>query len=88
MIDKIVSVSKTDVTGEKELEGAYIQVTDEDGKIVDEWTSTKESHHINNLEEGKIYTLTETTAPDGYIKAESITFEVSTDKEDQFIVMC
>ena len=87
MIDKIVSVSKTDVTGEKELEGAHIQVTDEDGKIVDEWISTKESHHINNLVEGKIYTLTETTAPDGYIKAESITFEVSTDKEDQFIVM-
>ncbi|MFR6099373.1 MAG: collagen binding domain-containing protein [Longibaculum sp.] len=53
MIDKIVSVSKTDVTGEKELEGAHIQVTDEDGKIVDEWISTKESHHINNLVEGK-----------------------------------
>lgn len=87
MIDKIVSVSKTDVTGEKELEGAHIQVMDENGNVVDEWVSTKEPHHIKNLEEGKVYVLTETTAPDGYIKAESITFEVSTDKEDQFIVM-
>ncbi len=87
MKDKTVSFTKTDVTGEKELEGAQIKVTDEDGNTVDEWISTKEPHYINNLEEGKIYVLTEVIAPEGYIKAESITFEVTTDKENQTIVM-
>ena len=87
MKDKTVSFTKTDITGKKELEGAQIKVTDEDGNIVDEWTSTKEPHHINNLEEGKVYVLTEVIAPEGYIKAESIVFEVSTDKENQTIVM-
>lgn len=87
MKDKTVSYTKTDITGKKELEGAQIKVTDEDGNIVDEWTSTKEPHYINNLEEGKAYVLTEVIAPEGYIKAESIVFEVSTDKENQTIVM-
>lgn len=87
MKDKVVSFTKTDITGEKELEGAQIKVTDEEGNTADEWTSTKEAHNINNLEEGKVYTLTEVTAPEGYIRAESIQFEVSTDKENQMILM-
>ena len=87
MIDKIVEISKTDITTGKELEGAKLTVTDENGKVVDEWTSTKESHKVTGLEEGKKYTLTETTCPYGYEQAESITFEVSKDKETQKIVM-
>ena len=56
MKDKQVSFTKTDVTGEKEVEGATITVKEkETGKVIDEWTSTKESHFINGLEEGKIY---------------------------------
>ena len=58
MKDKQVSFTKTDVTGEKEVEGATITVKEkETGKVIDEWTSTKESHFINGLEEGKIYVL-------------------------------
>ena len=87
MIDKIVSITKTDLTNGKEIEGATLIVTDENGNIVDEWVSTKEPHRVSNLEEGKIYTLTEITAPYGYELAESITFEVSYDKETQIIEM-
>ena len=87
MIDKIVEISKTDITTGKELEDAKLTVTDENGKVVDEWTSTKESHKVTGLEEGKKYTLTETTCPYGYEQAESITFEASKDKETQKIVM-
>ena len=87
MIDKIVEISKTDITTGKELEGAKLTVTDENGKVVDEWTSNKESHKVIGLEEGKKYTLTETTCPYGYEQEESITFEVSKDKETQKIVM-
>ena len=87
MIDKIVDVTKTDLTNGDEVEGAKLVVTDEDGNVVDEWESTKEPHHVKGLEEGKKYTLTEVTAPYGYEIAESIEFEVSYDKENQLIEM-
>ena len=87
MVDKIVDVTKTDLTNGEELEGAELVVTDEDGNIIDKWTSTKEPHHITGLEEGKKYTLTETTAPYGYEVAESIEFEVSFDEENQLVEM-
>ena len=87
MIDKIVEITKTDITNEKEIEGAKLQVVDEDNNIVDEWTSTKEAHKVKGLEEGKKYTLIEITAPYGYEIAESIEFEVSYDKATQHIVM-
>lgn len=87
MVDKIVDITKTDITNEKEIEGAKLQVVDEDNNIVDEWTSTKEAHKVKGLEEGKKYTLIEITAPYGYEIAESIEFEVSYDKATQHIVM-
>lgn len=87
MIDKVVEVTKTDLTTSEEIEGAELEVTDKDGNIVDSWTSTKEAHRVQGLEEGSTYTLTETIAPDGYEVAESITFTVSTDKETQKIEM-
>ena len=85
MKDKQVKISKTDLTGEKEVVGAHLEVRDEFNKVVDSWTSSEEAHYVSGLEEGKKYTLIETTAPDGYIKAESITFTVS--KENQEVVM-
>ena len=87
MKDKQVTVTKTEVSGTDEVEGAKMTVTDEKGKTVDEWTSGKEEHYVSGLEEGKTYTLTETTAPNGYVKAESIEFTVSKDKVNQKVNM-
>ena len=87
MKDKQVTVTKTEVSGTDEVEGAKMTVTDDKGTIVDEWTSTKEEHYVSGLEEGKTYTLTETTAPKGYVKAESIEFTVSKDKVNQKVNM-
>lgn len=88
MIDKIVSMSKTDVTGEKEIEGATIVVSDkETGETVDTWVSTKSPHYINGLEEGKTYILSETISPDGYVKSTNIEFTVSGDKVNEKVVM-
>ena len=87
MKDKQVTVTKTEVSGTDEVEGAKMTVTDEEGKTVDEWTSGKEEHYVSGLEEGKTYTLTETTAPNGYVKAESIEFTVSKDKVNQKVNM-
>ncbi len=87
MVDKIVDVTKTDMVNGEEVEGAKLVVTDEEGNEIDKWISTKEPHHVIGLEEGKTYTLTETTCPYGYETAESITFTVTTEKETQLIEM-
>ena len=88
MKDKQVSFTKTDVTGEKEVEGAEITVTDkETGKVVDQWTSTKESHFINGLEEGRTYILSETVSPEEYVKSTDIEFTVSKEKVNEKVDM-
>ena len=87
MIDKLVEITKTDITNGNELEGAELEVIDEDGNTIDKWTSTKEPHKVKGLEEGKTYILKETTAPYGYEITEEIKFTVTTDKETQKIEM-
>lgn len=87
MIDKLVEITKTDITNGNELEGAELEVTDEDGNTIDKWTSTKEPHKVKGLEEGKTYILKETTAPYGYEITEEIKFTVTTDEETQKIEM-
>ena len=85
--DTKVEVSKKDITNNKELEGASLKVTDKDGKVIDEWVSTKEAHMIKNLEAGKTYTLTEVIAPDGYSIAQSIDFTVADTGDVQKVTM-
>ena len=68
MKDTQVKVSKTDVSGKKELEGAKLEVRNEFNQVVDSWTSTKDPHFVNGLEEGKTYRLVEAEAPKGYVK--------------------
>ena len=87
LTNKQVQISKTDITTGEELEGAKLTITDKDGNVVDEWTSTKEPHFASGLIEGQSYTLTEVSAPYGFTVAESIEFTVSADKETQKIVM-
>ena len=87
MIDKLVEITKTDLTTGEELEGAELEVIDEEENVIDKWTSTKEPHQVTGLEEGKTYTLKETTAPYGYEITEEIEFTVTTDKETQKVEM-
>lgn len=87
MKDKQFTASKKDVSGKNYVEGAKLEVRDDQNRVVDSWTSTKEDHYVSGLEEGKTYTLTETTAPNGYVKAESIEFTVSKDKVNQKVNM-
>lgn len=80
-----IHFSKKDITGEKELPGAHLSVTDLEGNVIEEWTSTEEEHVVN-LKVGT-YTLTETAPPDKYATAESITFEVKDDLSVQKVEM-
>ena len=78
-----VELSKADLTDKKELPGASLKVTDEDGNTVDEWVSEEEAHIIKGLIVGKKYKMTETKPADGYVTAESIEFTVENTKEVQ-----
>lgn len=81
-----VEISKTDITGKKELPGAKLTLLDSTGKVVESWVSTSEPHYLEKLPIGK-YTLREEQAPDGYLVAEDITFEVTDTAEIQKVVM-
>ena len=81
-----LSVSKADITNEKELPGAELIICDSEGKEIERWISGNEPHYIEKLPCGD-YTLTEVTAPDGYKKAETISFRVEDTGEIQHVKM-
>ncbi len=54
-----MKLQKTDLTNGNELEGAELEVIDENGDTIDKWTSAKEPHQVKGLEEGKTYVLKE-----------------------------
>lgn len=80
-----LKISKQDIAG-NELEGAKLTLSKENGEVIETWTSGKEPHYIEMLPIGK-YKLHEETAPDGYLVAEDITFEVKDTGEIQSCVM-
>ena len=74
---KDVVISKQDITGSKEIEGATL-VVKRNNVVVATWTSTSTPKTLS-LAPGT-YTLEETIAPKGYIKSTSkITFVVKSD---------
>ena len=54
---KGISVSKVDIADGEELEGAHIQILDQDGNIFEEWDSEKAAHVVEGLKTGEVYTL-------------------------------
>ena len=79
--------NKTDITGDKEVEGAQLTITDEDGNVVDQWTSTDKVHSIEGLVVGKTYTLSETVTAKDYVKATDIKFTVKNSSELETVTM-
>ena len=74
-----VKVRKVDITNDKELPGAHIQIwekTSEGEKLVTEWDSTKEDKVVEKLKTNTTYILRETVAPDGYTITTDTTFEL------------
>ena len=74
-----VSISKVDIANGRELVGAKLQILDKDGKVVKEWTSSKQPEIITGLNVLEKYTLREITAPNGYLIAADTTFELNAD---------
>ena len=80
-----VEISKTDIAG-NELPGAKLVIYDKGGRVVESWISEEQPHSIEMLPAGE-YTLHEETAPDGYLLAEDIPFEVRNTGEIQKVTM-
>ena len=59
---------------------------DKNGKVIEKWVSTKEPHMIERLPAGE-YKLREELAPDGYVRAEDVTFTVKETGEIQKVFM-
>jgi len=83
----LVEISKTDVTGEQELEGAKLSILDSKGNVIDTWTSTNKPHLIEGLKVGQKYTLKEDLAPIGFKIAKEIEFTVQNEVGTQHIKM-
>lgn len=78
-----ITISKVDITGEKELSGATLTIyeANEDGskgKQADQWISKAEPYKVpsGKLSVEKSYILEETSAPKGYGYAKDITFRI------------
>lgn len=83
-----VSFSKTAITGSRELPGCDLKIIDENGNVIEKWTSTKKPYVIDGkLVAGKTYKFTETRPKDGYATAKSIKFTVSDTGEIQKVRM-
>ena len=83
----VFEFSKTDITGDKELEGAKLQVIDKNGNIIDEWISGNKTHKIEGLKVGETYILREQIAPEDYVKATDIEFKVENTNKVQKVTM-
>lgn len=83
----VVEFSKTDITGDKELEGATLTVTDSNGNVIDKWVSGEKTHEIEGLKVGEKYILKEEIQVDSYVKATDIEFTVENTNEIQKVTM-
>lgn len=75
-------VSKRQLTGDDELPGATLTISDKDGNVVRQWVSGDKPQEIRGLAFGQVYTLSEQSAPDGYTIAESIRFKLVQRKDE------
>ncbi len=83
-----VTIRKTDVTGQQELPGAWLQIIGPDKVVIEEWQSGTKPHEvIGKLEAGKEYVLHEKQAPKGHAYAKDIPFQVSEDGKIDQVVM-
>ncbi len=81
-----IDISKVDLTGNQEVEGARLSLHGADGTEIDAWTTSDKPHRIEHLLPGT-YTLREAMSPRTYDLAEDMTFEIKATGEVQTVTM-
>lgn len=82
-----IQISKIDIETRELISDAKMHIEDEDGNIIETWTTTNNTHLITNLVAGKTYYIVEDKAPDGYVKADKIKITIKNTGEIQEFVM-
>lgn len=77
---------KTDPTGSWELPDAKLMLLDEEGKIIESWTTTGKPHRIEKLPVGS-YILREKQTPKGYLLSEDMKCKVKDTGDIQVVTM-
>ena len=72
-----IGIMKMKLNTSETVPGATLVLRDEGGRVISEWESTSEPHKVQ-LQSGK-YTVTETSAPDGFAKADTVRFILGED---------
>ena len=86
-IPTTVEFTKTDITGEQELDGATLTILDKDGNVVETWVSKAEEPHVVKCLPVGDYVLREEIAPYGYVIASDVEFTVEDTAEIQKVSM-
>lgn len=81
-----VSISKKSITTGKDISGATLTVKDFEGNVIDTWITDGSEHILSAIPAGK-YILIEERAPEGYLIAGSVEFEVTETAEIQKVEM-
>lgn len=63
------------------VEGAILQIFDDQNQLIEQWVSSDQPQVIRGLEQHATYTLVEKTAPAGYQVAKPITFTLNSDSQ-------
>jgi len=82
----VVQVSKSDITNEKEIIGAGLEIRDSDNNVYASWKTTGEAYTLHAIPAG-IYKLKEVSAPYGYKIANEVEFEVQETGEIQKVTI-
>ena len=70
-----IEIMKVDADSGEGLDGAYLQIIDKEGNVLDSWTSSAEfSHTTSGLLSDTEYFIREAKAPEGYDTAAEICF--------------
>lgn len=81
-----IDILKIDSTTKEPVVGASLAILDKDGKEAYAWISDGDPYHIEKIPQGK-YTLVEKEAPEGYLLADPVEFEITTEDIDHRIEM-
>lgn len=82
-----VDITKTDITGEKELIGVKLQILNNEEEVLDEWITDGTAHRIEYLPVNEELTLREIQTIAGYKLAEDVTFTLEDTGEVQKVTM-
>ena len=81
-----IYILKRDSETQEPLLGATLQLINQNGEVVDEWTTEKEPHEITKLPKGS-YILHEKDVPKGYNIADDIEIEIKGGIETEVVTM-